>query len=351
MKKTIMILLSCIMLASCLVSCDIGDISQEPTQQEPESFEQSELPTQTEHSETLEPVDYTKESDTPYRVIPYDMGFAADFYLAAGERVEADYVYVDVTDGKVTWEDVLFDEISYEQNIDVKYDSSYHCYASDISIAFDGAGWDIEDKNEIRILMTRIAQQKHCYILRSSTANEVADCIAAYYLDGVCYFAFIKNDVVSKIYCFEAAYAEPVLTEGMEIQSERTVSWGWGSGIEEHSTVHLTVVDGRIYNDGRLQKIKYYGGIRINVEWCRQNLAPADWSIDKTIGMELLERMNEEAGCFVIVPDDEEAYYDYTEIAIYVINGVYYFVDITKAYWRDAYILDMSSGVPLAERE
>lgn len=349
MKKTVMILLSCIMLASCLVSCDTGDISQEPTQPESESFEQSELPTQTEHSETIEPVDYTKESDTPYRVILYDMALAADLYLAAGERVEADEVFFTVTDGKVTWKDVLFDEISYGQNIDIKYDSLYHCYAPNISVEYNGRIWGTNDEKEILILMARISQQKHCYILRSSTANEIADCIAAYYLDGVCYFAFIKNDVVSKIYCFEAAYAEPVLTEGMEIQSERTVSWGWGSGIEEHRTVHLTVVDGRIYNDGRLQKIKYYGGIKINVEWCRQYLSPADWSIDKTVGMELLARMNEEAGCFVICPDDTEPYYH--EFAIFVIDGVYYFIDITKAYWRDVCIEDMSSGVPLKESE
>jgi len=359
MKKTVMILLSCIMLASCLVSCDTGDISQVPTQPESESFEQNELPTQPESEsfeqnelptqpepeplETIEPVDYTKESDTPYMAIPYDMVLAAELYLAAGERVESDEVFFTVTDGKVTWKDVLFDEISYEQNIDVKYDSLYHYYVPNISVGNDGTIWDVNEKNEFQILMARIAQQKHCYILKSSMANEVADFIAAYYLDGVCYLALIKNDVVSRIYCFEAAYAEPVLTEGMVIKSENIASQ---MGIGD-ARVILTVVDGQIYKGKRLQKIKYYGGFKIDIEWCRENLD--SWKIGTAAGMELLERMQEEHGCFVIYPVDPAPYN--RETAIYVIDGEYYFFDITKAYWRGICISNISKGVPSEKTE
>ena len=354
MKRFILIILAFAMLAACLSSCNAVDTQSAPepseenesqTQPAPEPSEENESQTQPapEPSEKNDPIDYTKAEDTPNVTIPYDMSLVADLYLAAGERAEADSIYLDVTDGNLTVEDILFDEISYVENTDVKYDGLYNCYAPEISVEFNGMISGAEDEKEVLTVMTRIAQQKNCYLLRSSTVNEIADYIAAYHIDGVCYLAIFKNNVVSKIYFMKIEYAEPVLTEGMEIKSEDIAS---RVGIGD-ARVFLTVVDGNIYNYGYLQKIKYYNEIKINIEWCRENLGW--WAIDKADGMSLFEKMNEENGCFVIFTDESVPYH--REFAIFVIDGVYYFIDVTRAYRRGVCVMIMSSGVPLEETE
>ena len=42
--------------------------------------------------------------------------------------------------------------------------------------------------------MQRIAKQENCYLIKSSIDNNLADFIAAYYIEGICYFVSFFED-------------------------------------------------------------------------------------------------------------------------------------------------------------
>ncbi len=347
MKKLILILTLIFALALCFVACDVesneGGLAETPTTEAPTTEASTvEEPTT---KEADAPIDYTEEGDTPYVNIPYEMSLIADLYFALGESGEVDSIYLDVTDGKLTIGDVWFDEISYGENVEVKYDDFYDYYYPEIGDEEKDKTPDPEREREIAIVLNRIAQQKNCYLLKSSTDNGMAEFITAYYFNGTCYLALFNDGIVSKIYSMEVEYAEPVLVDGMNIVGRDIGSY---AGVV-NSGIQINVYDGQLYNFGHLREIKYYNKVKINIEWCDEHVhfrsTPETGPINGTnpsseevhyVGMKLLEKINREKGCFVIYSAETEAYYE--ELAIFVFDGVYYFIDITKTNRSNACI-------------
>ena len=329
MKRFIIILLTCAMLVGCLASCNFGN-TQPNAQPEPEP------------PATNDPIDYTKADDTPNMTISYDMSLVAELYLSLDGAEESEKIYLDQLDGQLTVGEVVFDRVSYGENVEVKFEGAYTCSDPQISVEYNGTVSGTEDEKAILTIMARITQQKNCYLLESSTDNEIAEYIAAYYFDGVCYLVlFNENGIAFRVYFMEVEYAELPLTDGMSLKATDIASY---LGIFEYS-VNLNVVDGQIYNYGHLYKIKYYNNIKINVEWCRENLH--FWGIAQNEGLDLLDKINEEKGCYVIYSDESESYYE--ELAIFIIDGTYYFIDVTEAYRYGVCIMVMCRGVPLDE--
>ena len=382
MKKIVLIVFLCLALCVCFVSCNNSDNpgssqtgveggSSDNTEggntAGPDNSQGGSQTGEGEGDNTTDPdnsqggsqtgdedifVDYTKETDTPYVDISYDMSLIADLYLSIEGAWDPAKMYIDVIDGQLYINEVLFDQVTYEENVEVKYADKHMCIIPAINVEYNNGISGTEEEIELLTLMTRIAQQKNCYLLKSSVDNDFAEYIAAYHIDDVCYIVlFDEEGTVLCIYYMEIEYAEPVLTEGMKIIADSMASLG---GFLD-DTVSLTVVDGQIYNFGSLYKIKYRNAFKLNIEWCRENLH--FWRTNETgkmadngnpnqtpenvqkAGMNLLEKINEESGCFVIYSAEENShYYDY---AIFVIDGDYYFIDVTKVNWRNAWILNL----------
>ena len=53
--------------------------------------------------------------------------------------------------------------------------------------------------------------------------------------------------------------------------------------------------------------------------------------IVQSAGIRLLERMNEETGCFILYTAEETA--EYRELVVFLIDGDYYFMDITNGVY------------------
>ena len=322
MKRLILILLICAMLVGCLVSCNFGN-TQPNAQPEPEP------------PATNDPIDYTKADDTPNMTISYDMSLVANLYLALDETEADEKIYLTQFDGQLTVGDIVFDQVSYGENVEVKFEGAYTCSDLQISVEYNGAVSGTEDEKEILTIMARIIQQKNCYSLKSSTDNEIAEYIAAYYFDGVCYLVlFNENGVAFSVYSMEVEYAELPLTDGLSFIAETFAMW---EALSSSFVCKIDVVGNEVYYFDDLCKVIYYNAIKIDAEWCRDNVNVFDED-NETKMMNIIEKMNNEKGCFVIecIVDD---YRD--EFAVYCFDNVYYLVDVTNAYRGGVWISRM----------
>lgn len=325
-KKLLSATLLCLALCACIMSCGSSDNIPDETQAEDETAF----------------VDYTKEDDTPFVNIPYDMSLLANLYLTTDESCPS-RIYLSCNGGRLYIGEVLFDQVSYEENIEVKYAPIYDYHTTEVIKEDNGTLWLTEGETEILTLMKRIAQQKNCYLLKSSVENDYADYIAAYYIDEVCYLVFFNEEGIAFcIYSMEAEYAEPNFTDGMEIYADCMANL---HGIGDMN-VKLNVEDGQIYKYGYLYKIQYCNDFKIDIEYCRENMH--FWRTNETgsanskpnqthedvqnAGIRLLERMNEQHGFFMLCSTEEAPYEE--RLAVFLIDGEYYFIDITKPYER-----------------
>ena len=302
MKKFILTVFLCLSLCACIIACDNN----------PDN-----TPDDTHTDGNNDLVDCVEEDDTPYVNVPYDMSLVADLYLTADDASDATKIYIDSIDGQIYIGDILFDQVTYKENVKVNY---YPAIPSE----YNGKVWGTEDEAKVLTLMTRIARQKNCYLLKSSADNILAEYISAYYIDGVCYLLFFNEDgMVFRIYYMEIEYAEPIFTDGMELDLELYAMW---RALSSPDYATLSVKDHKIYYAGEIFKCKYFNALKINTEWCNENVA--FYAVDHSEGMELLDRLNEEKGCFVIYYAGEQSFR--YEIAVYVIDGVYYSLDVTN---------------------
>lgn len=327
MKRILLSVFLCFALCACIVSCGNSDSNPNVSQAGGESAF----------------VDYTKEEDTPYVNIQYDMSLLANLYLTTDESCPS-RIYLSCNGGRLYIGEVLFDQVSYEENIEVKYAPIYDYHTTDVIKEDNGTIWLTEGETEILTLMKRIEQQKNCYLLKSSVENDYAEYIAAYYIDEVCYLVFFNEEgIVFCIYSMEAEYAEPIFTDGMEIYAD-CMADVYAGIIDDR--VKLNIIDGQIYKSGHLYKIQYCNDFKINIEYCRENMH--FWRTNETgsissnpnqtyedvqsAGIKLLERMNEQHGFFMLCSTEEAPYEE--RLAVYFIDGEYYFVDVTKPYER-----------------
>ena len=368
MKKIVLIVFLCLALCVCFVSCNNSDNpgssqtgveggSSDNTEggntAGPDNSQGGSQTGEGEGDNTTDPdnsqggsqtgdedifVDYTKETDTPYVDISYDMSLIADLYLSIEGAWDPAKMYIDVIDGQLYINEVLFDQVTYEENVEVKYADKHMCIIPAINVEYNNGISGTEEEIELLTLMTRIAQQKNCYLLKSSVDNDFAEYIAAYHIDDVCYIVlFDEEGTVLCIYYMEIEYAEPVLTEGMKIELGMFAIW---EALSSPGGGKISVIDNEIYWGTKLYKLKYYNGLKIKTEWCKENVHFFDVNHDE--GIDLLERLNEEKGCFIMYRVDGSN----SELAIYVIDGVYYFIDdIEKCYRSAVWISRMYYGV------
>lgn len=187
MKRFILILLTCAMLAGCLASCKRMDMYGRPETPVP-----NDNPTNGE--ENKNPTPDTVNNDTPNKIITDDMEFVAEIYLVAGKMSFLPNFEIKIDNGLLYICDIPFDEVAYVKNVDVKYESTYQCYNPHMTVEYSEVVSGNENEIEIITLMQRIAKQENCYLIKSSTNNNLADFIAAYYIEGVCYFVSFFED-------------------------------------------------------------------------------------------------------------------------------------------------------------
>ena len=324
MKRLILILLTCVMLMGCLVSCNFGN-TQPNAQPEPEP------------PATNDPIDYTKADDTPNMTISYDMSLVANLYLALDETEAAEKIYLTQFDGQLTVGDIVFDQVSYGENVEVKFEGAYACSDPQISVEYNGAVSGTEGEKEILTIMARIIQQKNCYLLKSSTDNKIAEYIAAYYFDEVCYLVFFnENGVAFSVYRMEVEYTEFVLTEGTDFVAEGFAIW---EVLSSSGQLKIKVIDGKVYNWDRLYNVIYYNDLKMNYEWCQDKLhAFGEYSHEEM--MDIVVRINSEKGCFVIESAGDNSQ-SHSEYAVYCFDNVYYLVDVTDGYRGGVYVYRM----------
>ena len=327
MKRLLLAIFLCMALCACIVSCGNSDSTPDETQVTDESAS----------------INYTKEDDTPFVNIPYDMSLLANLYLTADESVPS-RIYLSYNGGNLFIGEVLFDQISYEENPEVKYAPIYDYHTTEVIKEDNRTVWVSEGENEIFTLITRIAQQKNCYLLKSTVENDYAEYIAAYYIDEVCYLVFFNDEGIAFcIYCMEAEYHEPIFSEGMEIYAY-CMADSYGGILED--CVKLNIIDGKIYNFGDLYKIQYCNDFKINIEYCREHMH--FWKTNETgsigsnpnqtyedvqnAGIRLLERLNEQHGFFMIYSTEEAS--REKRLAVFLVDGEYYFIEVTKPYER-----------------
>ena len=183
------------MLVGCLVSCNIVDT--QPNAQPNAQPEKPETPSNdnpTNGEENKNPTPDTVNNDTPNKIITDDMEFVAEIYLVAGMMSFLPNFEIKIDNGLLYICDIPFDEVAYVKNVDVKYESTYQCYNPYMTVEYSEVVSGNENEIEIITLMQRIAKQENCYLIKSSTSNNLADFIAAYYIEGVCYFVSFFED-------------------------------------------------------------------------------------------------------------------------------------------------------------